>query len=67
MFLHLERPIINCLPVLQSFDTLKTDVWVTMRWHDPRLVWMPNSYFGLTSFSITPDMVWTPDVTLYNG
>ncbi|XP_062617358.1 neuronal acetylcholine receptor subunit alpha-9-like [Saccostrea cucullata] len=48
-------------------STLKSDVWVTMRWQDPRLVWNPSNYFGLTSFSIGSDKVWTPDVVLYNG
>lgn len=48
-------------------NTLRTDVWERMTWHDPRLVWNPSNYFGLTSLSITPDMAWTPDVTLYNG
>ncbi|XP_071811205.1 neuronal acetylcholine receptor subunit alpha-10-like [Apostichopus japonicus] len=46
---------------------LKTNLWLTFNWEDEFLRWDPDEFGGLESFKITSDVIWTPDVTLYNS
>ena len=36
-------------------------------WHDEKLVWEPSEYNGLKKIRIPPDLLWRPDIVLYNG
>lgn len=46
---------------------LKTNIWLTFNWVDELLRWDPDEYGGLRSFKITSDVIWMPDITLYNS
>ncbi|XP_021943421.1 acetylcholine receptor subunit alpha-like 1 [Folsomia candida] len=48
-------------------DLLNSDVWLKISWTDNRLTWDPADYGGLQNMRITPDQLWLPDTTLFNG
>ncbi|CAH3023462.1 unnamed protein product [Porites evermanni] len=76
------RPVLNLSePVLVKFgiaysnlhsldeknQVLTSNVWIRQQWHDPWLSWDPAKYNGLKSINISPNLVWKPDIILYNS
>nr|XP_054764076.1 neuronal acetylcholine receptor subunit alpha-10-like [Lytechinus pictus] len=51
----------------ERLQQLKTNVWLTYEWYDEFLRWDPAEYSGLTSFKLTSDLVWMPDIVIYNN
>lgn len=41
--------------------------WEYYSWTDSRLAWNPKNYGGLTQVTLPINMLWTPDVILYNS
>ncbi|KAJ8025651.1 Neuronal acetylcholine receptor subunit alpha-10 [Holothuria leucospilota] len=51
----------------ERMQTLQTNAWLTLMWTDEYLQWDPNDYNGIDNFKIPSDMLWMPDVVLYNN
>lgn len=45
---------------------MTTIVWLRQEWHDPMLMWKPELYAGLDRIYVPSEMIWTPDIVLYN-
>ncbi|EPQ14706.1 Neuronal acetylcholine receptor subunit alpha-9 [Myotis brandtii] len=41
-------------------------LWIRQTWHDAYLTWDRDQYDGLDSIRIPSDLVWRPDIVLYN-
>ncbi|XP_035582323.1 neuronal acetylcholine receptor subunit alpha-9 [Zalophus californianus] len=41
-------------------------LWIRQIWHDAYLTWDRDQYDGLDSIRIPSDLVWRPDIVLYN-
>ncbi|KJH46575.1 hypothetical protein DICVIV_07358 [Dictyocaulus viviparus] len=39
---------------------------VLHHWYDHRLSWNPNEYGGIRNFYVPGEMIWLPDIILYN-
>ncbi|XP_071099252.1 neuronal acetylcholine receptor subunit alpha-2-like [Haliotis cracherodii] len=50
-----------------SFQLLKTEVWLTLSWQDPRLRWDPAEFNNVQKMAVPAGKVWIPDIMLYNG
>ncbi|XP_062864547.1 neuronal acetylcholine receptor subunit alpha-9 [Trichomycterus rosablanca] len=48
-------------------QVLTTYLWVRQVWHDPYLRWDKDEYDGLEVIRIPSDLVWRPDIVLYNN
>ena len=48
-------------------QVMTTNVWLDQIWYDQRLVWSPEDFSGIKKIRIPPDMIWRPDVTVYNS
>ncbi|XP_071827353.1 neuronal acetylcholine receptor subunit beta-3-like isoform X1 [Apostichopus japonicus] len=59
--------VAQVLDVDERLETFKINAWLTMRWFDEYLTWDPDDYNGLTNFKISKDIVWMPDLWLYNN
>ncbi|XP_070542900.1 neuronal acetylcholine receptor subunit alpha-2-like [Ptychodera flava] len=46
---------------------MTTNVWLKQEWVDYRLRWDPNDYGGLGVLRVPSDMLWLPDIVLYNN
>ncbi|CAM4494754.1 unnamed protein product [Leuciscus chuanchicus] len=48
-------------------QVLTTYLWVRQIWHDAYLSWDKDEYDGLEVIRIPSDLVWRPDIVLYNN
>ncbi|XP_037667477.1 neuronal acetylcholine receptor subunit alpha-4 isoform X1 [Choloepus didactylus] len=46
---------------------MTTNVWVKQEWHDYKLRWDPADYDNVTSIRIPSELIWRPDIVLYNN
>lgn len=43
-----------------------TSSCMRQRWTDPTLAWNKSEYGGLDKIRVLPDMIWRPDILVYN-
>uniref|UniRef100_A0A672N5Z4 Cholinergic receptor, nicotinic, epsilon n=1 Tax=Sinocyclocheilus grahami TaxID=75366 RepID=A0A672N5Z4_SINGR len=48
-------------------DTLTTNVWIEIQWHDYRLAWNTSEYHGINLIRVPYNTVWLPDIVLENN
>ncbi len=41
-------------------------VWLKQQWLDPKLAWSPEQYGGVSVLYVPYEMIWVPDIVLYN-
>lgn len=46
---------------------LTTNVWVEQVWHDYKLRWEPEEYGGVMELYVPSELLWLPDIVLYNN
>uniref|UniRef100_UPI00398F3C04 neuronal acetylcholine receptor subunit alpha-4 n=1 Tax=Pristiophorus japonicus TaxID=55135 RepID=UPI00398F3C04 len=46
---------------------MTTNVWVKQEWYDFKLCWNPLEYENVTSIRIPSELLWRPDIVLYNN
>jgi len=52
---------------VDSMGNLKMNAWLRSSWKDFRLMWEPEQYEGVDRIFLPADMVWRPDLTIYNS
>ncbi|XP_003373614.1 acetylcholine receptor subunit alpha-type unc-38 [Trichinella spiralis] len=45
---------------------MTTSVWLKQEWIDNKLIWDPQQYGGLSVLYVPAEMIWLPDIVLYN-
>ncbi|WKX91824.1 hypothetical protein Q1695_010115 [Nippostrongylus brasiliensis] len=48
-------------------QTLTANGWLIHHWYDHRLSWDPDEYGGVRNFYVPGEMIWLPDIILYNN
>ncbi|XP_077862610.1 neuronal acetylcholine receptor subunit alpha-10-like [Saccoglossus kowalevskii] len=66
-YLELQFFLSQVLDVDERLQTLKMNVWLTIRWQDEFLHWDPDDYGGIVNFKTYSDNVWLPDLWLYEN
>merc|ERR1712088_844367 len=46
---------------------LTTNLWVETEWHDDKLRWEPSEYGGVEEIYVPSEIIWLPDIILYNN
>ncbi|KAL7668030.1 hypothetical protein ACOME3_008748 [Neoechinorhynchus agilis] len=46
---------------------MKVNHFLELSWLDKNLVWNPSEYGGLESIRLHPDLVWRPEIVLFNN
>ncbi|XP_023236989.1 acetylcholine receptor subunit alpha-like 1 [Centruroides sculpturatus] len=46
---------------------MTTNVWVTQKWSDHKLMWDPEEYGGVQQLYVPAEQIWLPDIVLYNN
>ncbi|XP_034437322.1 neuronal acetylcholine receptor subunit alpha-7a [Hippoglossus hippoglossus] len=79
---RLERPVHNDshtltvslgLSLMQIIDVdeknqiLTTNIWLHLYWNDDYLQWNPEEYPGVTHVRFPENLIWKPDILLYNS
>ncbi|XP_006873410.1 PREDICTED: neuronal acetylcholine receptor subunit alpha-4 [Chrysochloris asiatica] len=59
--------IAQLIDVDEKNQMMTTNVWVKQEWHDYKLRWDPADYENVTSVRIPSELIWRPDIVLYNN
>uniref|UniRef100_UPI00398E3E7F neuronal acetylcholine receptor subunit alpha-2-like n=1 Tax=Pristiophorus japonicus TaxID=55135 RepID=UPI00398E3E7F len=46
---------------------MTTNVWLKQEWYDYKLTWDPAEFDNVTSIRVPSEMIWIPDIVLYNN
>ncbi|CEF60228.1 Nicotinic acetylcholine receptor family and Neurotransmitter-gated ion-channel transmembrane domain and Neurotransmitter-gated ion-channel family and Neurotransmitter-gated ion-channel ligand-binding domain and Nicotinic acetylcholine-gated receptor, transmembrane domain-containing protein [Strongyloides ratti] len=67
LLVHVGASLIRIIDVDEKNQILTTNLWLEMNWIDAKLQWDPNKYGGIKTLHIPSDLLWTPDLVLYNN
>ncbi|XP_063315632.1 neuronal acetylcholine receptor subunit alpha-4 [Pelobates fuscus] len=59
--------IAQLIDVDEKNQMMTTNVWVKQEWNDYKLRWDPLEYENVTSIRIPSELIWRPDIVLYNN
>ncbi|XP_077992147.1 neuronal acetylcholine receptor subunit alpha-10-like [Glandiceps talaboti] len=65
--LELQYFLSQVLDVDERLQTLRMNVWLTVRWRDEFLTWNPEDFGGITNFKTYKTNLWMPDLWLYEN
>ncbi|EFO23786.1 hypothetical protein LOAG_04698 [Loa loa] len=57
----------NIFDMDEKNQVLTINVWLDQEWKDELLVWDPNEFGGIESVRVPCDLIWLPDIVLYNN
>ncbi|KAM6958518.1 neuronal acetylcholine receptor subunit alpha-2-like isoform 1-T2 [Tautogolabrus adspersus] len=46
---------------------MTTNVWLKQEWTDYKLQWAPSDFDNVTSIRVPSELIWVPDIVLYNN
>ncbi|XP_055507894.1 neuronal acetylcholine receptor subunit alpha-2-like [Leucoraja erinacea] len=67
VFVHFGLSIAQLVDVDEKNQMMTTNVWVKQEWDDFKLRWDPSEYENVTSIRIPSELLWRPDIVLYNN
>ncbi|MEQ2188593.1 hypothetical protein GOODEAATRI_016684, partial [Goodea atripinnis] len=53
------------LSVVEKTQTFVPFLWASVQWKDERISWDPAQFCGITEISVPKDMLWKPDLLIY--
>ncbi|XP_020839634.1 neuronal acetylcholine receptor subunit alpha-2 [Phascolarctos cinereus] len=59
--------IAQLIDVDEKNQMMTTNVWLKQEWSDYKLCWNPTEYGNITSIRVPSEMIWIPDIVLYNN
>ncbi|XP_002740880.1 neuronal acetylcholine receptor subunit alpha-3-like [Saccoglossus kowalevskii] len=59
--------ISQLIKVDEKNQIMTASMWVKQKWRDFQLVWDPDQFGGLTVLHVPSNMIWMPDIVLYNN
>ncbi|EPQ19807.1 Neuronal acetylcholine receptor subunit alpha-4 [Myotis brandtii] len=67
VLVHFGLSIAQLIDVDEKNQMMTTNVWVKQEWRDYKLRWDPRDYENVTSIRIPSELIWRPDIVLYNN
>lgn len=67
VLVHFGLSIAQLIDVDEKNQMMTTNVWVKQEWYDYKLRWDPGDYENVTSIRIPSELIWRPDIVLYNN
>ncbi|KAI6233564.1 hypothetical protein M3Y99_00891800 [Aphelenchoides fujianensis] len=67
LMVDMGAALIRIIDVDEKNQVLTTNLWLEMKWIDVKLRWNPARYGGIKTLHIPSDLIWTPDLVLYNN
>ncbi|XP_075889713.1 5-hydroxytryptamine receptor 3A-like isoform X2 [Nelusetta ayraudi] len=62
---ELDVILMAILSVVEKTQTFVPFIWAMLKWKDERISWDPDQFCGITKFSIPRDLIWKPDLYIY--
>ena len=63
---HFDMSIHHIIDVDEKNQILTMNCWITQKWNDYQLTWNKSHFGGVQSIRLPYDIVWKPDIILYN-
>ncbi|XP_040048722.1 neuronal acetylcholine receptor subunit alpha-4b [Gasterosteus aculeatus] len=67
VLVHFGLSIAQLIDVDEKNQMMTTNVWVKQEWSDYKLRWKPEDYENVSSIRIPSEIIWRPDIVLYNN
>ncbi|XP_030067864.1 neuronal acetylcholine receptor subunit alpha-4 [Microcaecilia unicolor] len=67
LLVHFGLSIAQLIDVDEKNQMMTTNMWVKQEWNDYKLRWDPLEYENVTSIRIPSELIWRPDIVLYNN
>ncbi|KAF7663643.1 hypothetical protein LDENG_00204970 [Lucifuga dentata] len=67
VLVHFGLSIAQLIDVDEKNQMMTTNVWVKQEWNDYKLRWNPEKYENVTSIRVPSELIWRPDIVLYNN
>ncbi|XP_078092215.1 neuronal acetylcholine receptor subunit alpha-4 [Mustelus asterias] len=67
VLVHFGLSIAQLVDVDEKNQMMTTNVWIKQEWHDFKLRWNPLDYMNVTSIRVPSELLWRPDIVLYNN
>ncbi|XP_049610980.1 neuronal acetylcholine receptor subunit alpha-4 isoform X3 [Syngnathus scovelli] len=67
VLVHFGLSIAQLIDVDEKNQMMTTNVWLKQEWNDYKLRWNPEEYENVTSIRIPSEIIWRPDIVLYNN
>ncbi|KAM9341815.1 neuronal acetylcholine receptor subunit alpha-4b [Pholidichthys leucotaenia] len=67
VLVHFGLSIAQLIDVDEKNQMMTTNVWIKQEWNDYKLRWNPEEYENVTSIRIPSEIIWRPDIVLYNN
>nr|XP_040028981.1 neuronal acetylcholine receptor subunit alpha-2-like [Gasterosteus aculeatus aculeatus] len=59
--------IAQLIDVDEKNQMMTTNVWLKQEWTDYKLQWSPSDFDNVTSIRVPSELLWVPDIVLYNN
>ncbi|XP_026218986.1 neuronal acetylcholine receptor subunit alpha-2-like [Anabas testudineus] len=59
--------IAQLIDVDEKNQMMTTNVWLKQEWTDYKLRWSPSDFDNVTSIRVPSELIWVPDIVLYNN
>uniref|UniRef100_A0A671YBU8 Cholinergic receptor nicotinic alpha 2 subunit n=2 Tax=Sparus aurata TaxID=8175 RepID=A0A671YBU8_SPAAU len=59
--------IAQLIDVDEKNQMMTTNVWLKQEWTDYKLQWSPADFDNVTSIRVPSELIWVPDIVLYNN
>ncbi|KAK0398199.1 hypothetical protein QR680_002471 [Steinernema hermaphroditum] len=64
---HMGLTLQQILDVNEKEQQVELNAWLKLSWHDYNLRWDPEDFNGICDLRFPNDLLWTPDILLYNS
>ncbi|XP_067409523.1 neuronal acetylcholine receptor subunit beta-3 [Emydura macquarii macquarii] len=64
---HFGLKISQLVDVDEKNQLMTTNVWLRQEWTDHKLCWNPEDYGGTTAIRVPSEMLWLPDIVLFEN
>ncbi|KAM4602201.1 neuronal acetylcholine receptor subunit alpha-2-like [Polymixia lowei] len=59
--------IAQLIDVDEKNQMMTTNVWLKQEWTDYKLRWLPSDFDNVTNIRVPSELIWVPDIVLYNN
>uniref|UniRef100_A0A673MXI4 Cholinergic receptor, nicotinic, epsilon n=1 Tax=Sinocyclocheilus rhinocerous TaxID=307959 RepID=A0A673MXI4_9TELE len=63
---QVKLTLTNLISLNEKEETLTTNVWIEIQWHDYRLAWNTSEYHGIDLIRVPYNTVWLPDIYIFH-
>ncbi|XP_031574174.1 neuronal acetylcholine receptor subunit alpha-10-like isoform X2 [Actinia tenebrosa] len=62
-----DAHLLGLAKVNEKEQSIKTHLWLREEWNNPLLTWTPTEFDNIKEISVPANMLWVPDIILYNN